>query len=123
VSRIQFHELSGFRFLELDFTNLDDTPTVLRLCEEARAVIAREPHGSVFTLTRVAGSRFNREIVDAFRRLVAADRPYVRAAAIVGLTRMMRLAYNAVIRLSGRHIPAFESEGDALAYLREQAGI
>jgi hypothetical protein len=123
VSRIQFHELSGFRFLELDFTNLDDTPTVLRLCDEARATIAREPPDSVFTLTRVAGSRFNREIVDAFRRLVAADRPYVRAAAIVGLTRMMRLAYNAVIRLSGRHIPAFESEGDALAYLREQAGI
>lgn len=122
MGRIQFRDAPGIRYLELDFTDLDDTATVLRLCDEARAVIGGEPRDSVFTLTKVRGSRFNPEIVDAFRRMVAADRPYVRAAAIVGMSGMMRVAYNAVVRLSRRHIPAFESEGAALAYLREQAG-
>ena len=76
MSRIQFRDAPGFRYLELDFTDLDDTATVLRLCDEARAVIGGEPRDSVFTLTKVAGSRFNPEIVDALRRMVAADRPY-----------------------------------------------
>jgi hypothetical protein len=48
---------------------------------------------------------------------VAANAPYVRRAAVIGITGLQRLIYEAVQKFSQRNIPLFDSREEALAWL------
>lgn len=120
MNRVAFREHRGVRYLELDFTHMTELLPVQETCAAAHAAIRREPLGSVRTLTNVTGSHFNKPIVAAMRQLAVDNKPYVRAAAIVGLTGLMKVVYNAIVRLTGRNIVAFDHVDPAREYLARE---
>ncbi|MDA8099007.1 MAG: hypothetical protein M0042_05220 [Nitrospiraceae bacterium] len=119
MERVKFIEHKGRRILHLDFTHAR-TDEVLAIIREAKTVIAAQPPQSVRTLTDVTEIKFNTETADAMKQFVAHNKPFVTAAAVVGITGLKQIIYNAVVKFSGRNLVAFDSAGPAKDWLAAQ---
>ena len=119
--RTYFIEHRGVRILLLDFSRVMDSDMALRTIAQAKEVVAGQPHDSLLTLTTVEGSHFDSSIVTALRDLAEHNRPYVRAAAVVGLSGLMRVVFSTLVHLTGRNMRAFDRMEDARDYLASVA--
>ena len=101
----------------LDFSDVRNTEQGLAAIEQARRLIQSQPEQSVLTLTNVAGAHFDAEILSELREMVSQNRRFVVAGAVVGLKGLQRVAYTAMMRITGRNIKAFEDEDKAGEWL------
>jgi len=119
MDRVQFIQHKGKKILHLNFSEC--TPDeVLRVIEMAKAAIRTQSPGSVFTLTDVTNTAFNSKVSDAMKEFVIHNKPYVIAAAVVGVTGLKQIIYNAVMKFSGRKLTAFNSLSEAKDWLAAQ---
>ena len=121
MERTRFIEHRGHPILLLDYNGITDPDEALQEIAKSQAFVATQPPSSLLTLTQVHGARYNREIVGAMKELAAHNKPYVRAGAVVGLSPLHRIVYTAVMKFSGRNLPAFDDAEQAKDYLVEQA--
>lgn len=119
-SRTRFITHDGVEILLLDYSDISDTDEALREIENTKRIIAEQPEGSLRTLTWVSGSRYNPQIVDAMKDLVAHNKPYVKAAAVAGLQTLHRIIYRAVVAFSRRNIQVFDDLDSAKDWLAKQ---
>jgi hypothetical protein len=103
----------------MDYTNCD-RKELLRRVDEVLAWVAKQPKGSLLTLTDVTGQHFDSETLDAFKRLASHNKPYAKATAVVGITGLLKIAYQAVAAFSGRTMPVKPSREEALEWLSTQ---
>ncbi len=120
MARTTFIEHKGVTIAFLDFSNVQSIEEALAAIEEAGRVVQSQPHRSVRTLTYVAGSRFNGDVLEAVKRLAVNNRPHVIAGAVVGLSGLQTVVYTTVMRFSKRNIPAFASLDAAKDWLVTQ---
>lgn len=116
AERVKFIEHMGKRVLFINYAECDIT-MLKAVAEEGHRVIARELPKSVLTLNDVSGTNFDTESVAVLKSMVAANAPFVRRAAVVGITGLQQLIYDAVQRFSQRNIPLFDSREEALNWL------
>ena len=90
MARTTFIEHKGVRIAFLDFANVRSIEEALAAIEEAGRIVQAEPFRSVRTLTHVAGTRFNGDVLEAIKRLATNNRPYVLAAAVVGMSGLQK---------------------------------
>jgi hypothetical protein len=109
----------------LDFTNIREPDKELHHAEPARKLISNQGPGQALVLTDVSGSSFTEAAIDALKKLVTQNRPYVRASALVGLSPLTRIVFRGVIALTRRDIRPFATREQAVAYLlsRRQADV
>jgi hypothetical protein len=119
MQRVQFIQHKGKQILHLNFSGAK-ADEVLAVIGEAMTVIRAQPAGSVRTLTDVTGAGFNSTVSDAMKTFVNHNKPFVTAAAVVGITGLKQIIYNAVIKFSGRNLVAFDSFDQARDWLAEQ---
>ncbi|MGE5558366.1 MAG: hypothetical protein ACM3WV_07095 [Bacillota bacterium] len=122
MDRVQVIQHKGKEIVFLDFTRIDrKNRNILRgIIDEAKNIIKAKPHGSVLTLVDVTGLVFNIEVVESFKDFTAHNKPYVKAGAVVGITGLQEIAYKAVMKFSGRHLPIFHSLEQAKDWLAIQ---
>jgi|SRR5579864_8916205 len=116
AARVQFIEYMGQRVLFINYADCD-IATLKAVSEEMHRVISKEPPKSVLTLNDVTGTSFDSESVAVLKSKVAANAPYVRRAAVIGITGLQGLIYEAVQKFSQRSIPLFGSRQEALNWL------
>ena len=116
ASRVQFIEFCGRRVLFIDYSHCD-VAMLKNVSEEGHRVIAREQPNSVLTLNDVTGTNFDKESVAVLQAMVAGNAPYVRRAAVIGISGLQRLIYEGVQAFSSRRIPQFPSRQEALEWL------
>lgn len=104
----------------LDFGGIANPAEALAAIAEARQIVTSQPANSVLTLTYVKDAMFNRDVVAALKELAAANKPHVRAGAIVGMGGLQRAIYIAVTQFTGRRLPTFASLDQAKDWLAEQ---
>ncbi len=104
-----------------DFSHVASPADALGYIDDARAFMQRQPKGGVLLVTDVTGSAFDKRVLAAMQDLATHHKPYVAAAAIVGLSPMARIAYTAISRLTGRTIRAFDELEAAKDWLAAQA--
>ncbi|HET9839888.1 MAG TPA: hypothetical protein VFR84_16795 [Candidatus Angelobacter sp.] len=114
--RVRFLEHAGQRVLFINYSHCD-VAMLKAVAEEGHRVIAEQEPNSVLTLNDVTGTTFDKESVAVLQEKVAANAPYVRRAAVVGISGLQRLIYEGVQALSRRRIPNFETRQEALAWL------
>jgi hypothetical protein len=119
MERIKFIEHKGKKILHLDFTQAR-ADEVIQIIREAKGVIAAQPEKSILTLTDVTNIKFNSAAADAMKEFASHNKPYVSAAAVVGVTGLKQVIYNAVVRFTGRNLVAFDSHGQAKDWLVTQ---
>jgi hypothetical protein len=100
--RTRFIEHEGHSILLLDFSGIRDPAVALTAIAEAKAFIAKQPQGSLLTITYIKGSAFMPSIVRALQDLARADAPYVKAAVVAGMSGLQRVAFTAIKLVSGR---------------------
>jgi hypothetical protein len=114
--RVRFMEHQGQRVLFINYSHCD-VAMLKAVAEEGHRVIAREQPNSVLTLNDVTGTTFDKESVAVLQAKVAANAPYVRRAAVIGISGLQRLIYEGVQAFSRRRLPLFENRQQALNWL------
>jgi hypothetical protein len=118
---VRFIEHKGCPILLIDFQGCEP-PAFLERIRYARSVIGRQPFGSTRTLTLVTKARFNNQVSEAIKEYTAHNKPYVRAAAVVGLSGLQEIVYNVIIKLTGRNLATFSDIAAAKDFLASQSG-
>ena len=118
---VRFIEHKGCQILLIDFSECQPNEFLERI-RYARSVIGRQPQGSVRTLTVVTKARFNAQVSEAMKEYTAHNKPFVRAAAVVGLSGLQEILYNVIIKLTGRKISTFSDQLPAKDFLATQTG-
>ena len=110
----------GQEILRLDFVGLAHAE-LLAGFDAAGRLVRAQPLGSLRVHT-VLRSRFNAESAEALKRYDHANRPYVRASAVVG-TNFWKVIVTS-LQLRGREdLVLFEDELSALDWLAGTGGI
>jgi hypothetical protein len=107
----------GKIIIYLDFTNMKDKGEIMRLEQEGSDWIRSQSLNSIYTLTNMEGMFFNNELKKWFEEIVKLNAPYVRAGAVIGMTGLISIMYNAFVRVTGRNIKMCRSREEALEYL------
>ena len=116
TGRVRFIDHAGKRVLFINYSHCN-VAMMKAVAEEGHRVIAREQPNSVLTLNDVTGTTFDKESVGVLQAKVAANAPYVKRAAVIGISGLQRLIYEGVQAFSKRRIPHFESREEALDWL------
>jgi hypothetical protein len=116
AGRVRFIEYLGMRVLFINYSHCD-VAMLKAVAEEGHRVIAHEEPNSVLTLNDVTGTTFDKESVAVLQAKVAANAPYVRRAAVIGINGLQRLIYEGVQAFSKRRIPHFDTRQEALSWL------
>jgi hypothetical protein len=98
--RILYSDYTGF--MDADF---DALMAELRAVEEE---IMRHTEYSVLLITDIRGSVASREAVDAFKKSAARSRKFVWKNAVIGVTGIKKIMFEAVVRFSGQPARTFE---------------
>jgi hypothetical protein len=114
--RVQFIIHRGKRVLSINYAHCN-VAQLKAVAEEGHRMIARELLNSVLTLNDVTGTGFDHESVEALKSRVAANAPYVKRAAVIGISGLQRLIYEAVKLFTRRNIPLFSTREEALDWL------
>jgi hypothetical protein len=116
----EFITHKGKTILYLDFTNMKDKAEIIRLEEDGAAYIRKQPLNSVLTLTNMENMFFNSELKKWFEEKVKGNAPYVKAGAVIGMTGLISIMYNAFVSVTGRNIRSFKSKQEAMDFLAEK---
>ena len=117
MERTRFIEHRGKRILLLEYVGIHDPQEALAAIRNSMKVVAAEPAKSLVILTDVTNARYNAEVLQAMKEMAARNEPHVKISAIVGVTGLLRIAYQAVILFSRRNIRVFLSRPEALDWL------
>jgi hypothetical protein len=117
MERTRFIEHKGKRILLLDYAGARDPDEAVASVHQSMEFIARQPLNSLLVMTVVRDARYNAAVLQAMKELAAHNAPYVRASAVVGMSGLHRIAYQAVLMFSKRNIKTFDDEAQALDWL------
>ncbi len=119
MERIQFVQHKGKKILYLNLTNAKP-PEILQLVREATPLIAKQPAKSLLTITDARNMNFDNESTEALKLFAKHNGPYVIAGAVLGVSGLKKIIYNAVLKFSGRNLVAFDTPDQAKDWLVTQ---
>ena len=116
MERVRFITHKDRKILYIDFSgcNPEELMTHMR---EAQRIISSQPEGSVLTLTDVTDARYNRQVSAALKEYTNSNKPFVKAAAVVGVTGMKEVILNAIILFTRRNFSLFDRIDEAKEWL------
>ena len=121
MSRTTLVKLGNRPVVIMDFSGITNIDEALGHIDEAMAFVATQPKGSLYTLTDVTGSKFDARVTEAMKKLATHNKPYVIAGAVVGITGLMRIIFQAVLTFSGRkNLKAFDTRAEAERWIAQQ---
>lgn len=101
----------------LDFTKMKDVNEICTLEDQGGELIQQQKFNSALTLTNMEGMFFNNDIRNHFSKVVKANEPFVKAAAVIGLSGLISIMYKSFLALTGRNIKLFKNKEEAMDYL------
>jgi hypothetical protein len=119
--RTTFTTHKGVRICVLDFSNITSETEAIPAIAEARTIIGKEPQASVYTLTDVTGSRVTSTIRSALHDLTKANKPYVVAGAVVGVTAIQGVILRGIVQVTRRRLVATNTRAEAMEWLANEA--
>jgi PAS domain S-box-containing protein len=119
-ARTYFIEHEGHRILFTNAAGIKDADVALTAIAEQMAVFDTQPKGSLLTLTYIKDSVFTPAVIEALQNSTRHNAPYVKAAAVVGLSGLQRVAFTAVKLFTGRAFQVFDELEEAKRWLAAQ---
>jgi len=118
---LQALEYKGKQILFFDFSDCNSKEEYMPIIDAAKLWFKNKDPKSVLTLTDVTDAHFNAEILTLLKELTLHNKPYVKAGAVIGITRpLAKLAYNTVMAFSRRTLPIFDTQDQAKEWLITQ---
>ena len=107
----------GVNIYYIDFSNLSSAAEVDQLMKESKSFIRSQKPASMITLANIEGMHFTGDIKELFTEFVSGNKPYVKASAIIGVSGLKQIVFNAIVKMTGREIRAFENVNVAKDWL------
>lgn len=116
MNRAKLIDHKGFRIVYIDFSNcpIEEAHGVVAA---AKPLIRSQPEKSVLTLTYTDGGKFDSEIIGTLKEFTKGNEPYVKAAAVVGITGLQKIVLDAITFFSKREFATFDNMEKAKDYL------
>ena len=95
MERVRSETYQGKRIIVVDGTDAT-AESYADILREGAAAVTAEPVGSVLLATVVKGARYGAGAAERLKAYSRAIRPHVRASAVVGLSPMHRIIFNAI---------------------------
>ena len=119
MERIRFIQHKGAEILYIDFSGCQ-AAEIFPLVSQAKAIIALRPPQSLLTLTNVTNTQQNEAANQQMKSYTAHNKPYVKAAAVVGVEGLKKIVLDTIVLMSKRQIHPFETIEQAKDWLAEQ---
>ena len=118
MERAQFVTHKGKQIFKMDCrgATLEEMDAII---EECILRVRNQPEKSVLTLTISGGSAFSGETISRLKDLARDNTPYVKAGAIVGVTGLYKVVFNAVAMFSKRRFYLFDTVDEAMDFLAD----
>lgn len=116
MERVRFIQYGGKDILLVDFSDCKPDEAHL-IIDKAKALICTRPEQSLLTLTDVTNLRFDEKISDRMKEYAAHNKPFVRAAAVVGIVGLKKIMFQAVMMFSKRNLHVFDTVDLAKTWL------
>lgn len=116
MERVRFITHKDRKILHIDFSGCS-SEEMMTYMREAQRIISSQPEGSVLTLTDVTNARYNRKVSAALKEFANANKPFVKAAAVIGVTGMKEVILNAIILFTRRNFSLFDRIDEAKEWL------
>jgi hypothetical protein len=116
AERVQFIKHKGKELLFLDFSECKPEE-VLSVIDEAKMAIRTRSENSVCTLTDVTNLRFDDNVSEKMKAFTVHNKPYVKAAAVVGVVGIKKILFEAIMLFSRRKFHAFDTLEQAKTWL------
>lgn len=111
----------GHSILLTDYSGFRTWDEWHALIEAECRLMPQEPLGSVRAVAVFTDSRFSTEVFDALTKLALANKPHMKASALVGLSPLQRTIFlKGIEQTSSRAFGLFDTVEDALDWLVEQ---
>ena len=116
MDRTRLIEYKDIKIVFLDFSHcpIEEAQDVIMA---ATPLIRNEPEKSVFTMTYTDGGKFDSDIISALKEFTKGNEPYVKAAAVVGISGLQKIVLDAVSFFSNREFATFDDMEEAKEYL------
>ncbi len=119
ATRVIFLEEGPRRILHLNFSRAT-AEEVLQVIDHAKPIIASQEPSSLLVLTDVTDARFNQEVAARMKEFTAHNKPFIRGSAVLGVTGLKKIIFDAINSFSGRNIRAFDKKDEAIGWLQSQ---
>src|SRR5512142_101647 len=117
MKRSYWIEHKGRRIVFIDFAHTD-LEGVYQAIEDAKPIIASQPHGSVLCLVETMGTPFSMDVSQAMKEFTMHNKPFMKMTALVGVDGLQKVIFNAVIVFTRRHnLVVKQSREEALDFL------
>jgi len=116
AERVQFIRHGEKEILFINFSGCR-SHEVFQVIDQAKREIRKRPEQSVLTLTDVTNTRFDEKVTDEMKAFTLHNKPFVKAAAVVGVAGLRKIIFEAVMLFSKRKLHAFESHEQAKSWL------
>ena len=110
MKKVYFTEYKGKKFLYIDMSKCS-AEEMLAVIANAEKIISNQPEKSVFSLTDLTDAWFCPELNDAMMEFLSGNKPYVVAAAVVGVTG------SPIMKILGRKLVLFDTIEQAKEWL------
>lgn len=120
MDKCRFIMHKGKSILSIDFSNTDFTG-LQEIIKQTKTLVARQPKGSLLTLTNFTDVKMSPEINAELKEYANHNKPFVKAGGLLGVTGLKRLTYKAVLMFTGRkNLKIFDNQAQAVDWLAEQ---
>lgn len=116
IERVAYVSHRGKRILVIDISN-GRGPEISQVICQAKPLIRGSDKSSVLTVTIVTDVNVKEVPMDELIDFVKANKPYVKAAAVVGVSQLAGAMLATTRILTGRQLKAFDSQQEALDWL------
>jgi hypothetical protein len=119
MSHAGFETVNGKQIFFIDFR---DAPVAasLKTIADAKAQVARCQPNSLLTLTDVTNAVYDEVVAEKLKELAAANKPFVKASAVVGVAGLKKVVFNMVILFTRRKMSLFDDLAAARKWLATQ---
>lgn len=116
MERAKFVDYKGKQIFVLDCRDAS-FEEMSQIVEECILQVRQQPEKSALTLTIAGGNAFSGETLAKVKEMARNNTPYVKAAAIVGVSGLHKVVFNAVAMFSKREFYLFDSVDEAMDFL------
>jgi hypothetical protein len=117
MSNVNYIEHQGKRILHIRFPDTATFEEQKHIIFTAKYAVAREPFNSVLTLTELGDFHFNADVTEEMRRYIEHNKPFVKAAAVLGVKGVKKIIYSTFLTITGRKMKLFDDIEEAKDYL------
>jgi hypothetical protein len=116
MDRIKFLEFNGKKILYVDFSNTK-YEEAKQITIEAQKIIFSSPPNSLLIINNFTDAEVTPQATYELKEYVMQNKPYVKAAAVIGIGGIKKIILNAVSKFSGRKFYAFDTVEEAVKFL------